>query len=155
MEFSAKTFEELSSLELYEILKARSQIFVVEQNCAYQDIDYLDSRSLHIFSMEDQKVTAYLRAYWKNRDVVQIGRVLTMKHGTGLGGKLLKAGISIVKEKMPCRKIYIEAQCYAEAFYQREGFQVISEPFLEDGIPQEKLELELVHEIPDEEQQGD
>ena len=85
MEFAAKTFEELSSLELYEILKARSAIFIVEQNCVYQDLDDLDYRSLHIFSMEDQKVTSYLRAYWKNRDVVQIGRVLTMKHGTGLG----------------------------------------------------------------------
>jgi ElaA protein len=153
MEFAAKTFEELSSLELYEILKARSAIFIVEQNCVYQDLDDLDYRSLHIFSMEDQKVTSYLRAYWKNRDVVQIGRVLTMKHGTGLGGELLKAGISIVKEKMPCRKIYIEAQCYAEGFYKREGFQVISDPFLEDGIPHEKMELEIVPEIPEEQQQ--
>ena len=83
-------FKELNTTELYELLKARSEIFVVEQNCVYQDLDDRDYESLHVFYEEDGKVIAYLRAFRKEEETVQIGRVLTVKHGTGLGGKLLK-----------------------------------------------------------------
>ena len=73
----SKYFDELTTKELYEILKARAEIFVVEQNCVYQDLDDLDYRSLHIFCEEDGEVTAYLRAFFKAPDTVQMGRVLT------------------------------------------------------------------------------
>ena len=138
-----KYFNELTTKELYEILKARSEIFVVEQNCVYQDIDDKDYESLHFFYEEDGKVAAYLRAFYRDDSVVQIGRVLTLQHGTGLGGKLLKEGIAQIKEKMKPSRLYIEAQCYAIGYYEKEGFRVCSEEFLEDGIPHVQMTLDL------------
>ena len=72
-----------------------------------------------------------------------MGRVITLEHGKGLGGKLLKEGIRQVKEKMSPKAIYIEAQCYATGFYEREGFVICSEEFLEDGIPHVQMICKL------------
>ena len=138
MNLIVKTFEELSTKELYEILKSRAEIFVVEQNCVYQDIDDIDLRSLHVFYQDETgRVVAYLRLFQKTNstDTVQMGRVLTLEHGVGLGGKILHEGISVAVAKMSANKIFIEAQTYAIKFYEREGFKVCSEEFLEDGIP--------------------
>lgn len=145
MNLKAKFFEELTTIELYEILQSRALIFVVEQQCVYLDLDGIDYRSLHVFYEENGKVIAYLRAYDKGDelDVVQMGRVLTLDHGKGLGAKILKEGIEIIREKMRPRSIYIEAQCYAIGFYEREGFQVCSESFLEDGIPHVQMRLDI------------
>lgn len=143
MKPEAKNFNELSSTEVYEIIKARVQIFVVEQNCPYQDVDDVDYESLHIFYKSGEKITAYLRAFRKDSETVQLGRVLTTEHGKGLGGELLKNAIEIVEEKMNPEKLYIEAQTYAIGFYEREGFVVCSDEFLEDGIPHVKMELIL------------
>lgn len=143
MRLEAKFFDELSPTEVYEILKVRAQIFVVEQNCAYQDIDDVDYESLHIFYKSGEKITAYLRAFRKDEKTIQLGRVLTVEHGKGLGGELLKNAIEIVEEKLKPEKIYIEAQTYATGFYERERFAVCSDEFLEDGIPHVKMELIL------------
>lgn len=143
MNFISKYFEELTTTELYEILKVRAAIFVVEQECVYQDLDDKDYRSLHIFYEDEGNVIAYLRSYVREDGVVQMGRVLTMEHGKGLGGKLLKKGIQQIKEKQRPKRIYIEAQCYATGYYEREGFKVCSEKFLEDGIPHVQMELIL------------
>lgn len=140
MRLEAKFFDELSPTEVYEILKVRAQIFVVEQNCAYQDIDDVDYESLHIFYKSGEKITAYLRAFRKEGETIQLGRVLTVEHGKGLGGKLLKNAIEIVEETLKPEKIYIEAQTYATGFYEREGFNVCSDEFLEDGVPHVKME---------------
>lgn len=141
MELKVKTFSELTTGELYEILKARAEIFVVEQNCVYQDLDDRDQSSLHIFFEEKGRVKAYLRAFALDDQTVQIGRVLTLRHGTGLGGRLLKEGIRQVWERYAADRIYIEAQCYATGFYEREGFRICTEEFLEDGIPHVGMEL--------------
>lgn len=143
MKLVTKFFNELTTTELYELLKSRSEIFVVEQNCIYQDLDDKDYHSLHIFYEDEGKTVAYLRAFEKDptANIVQIGRVLTLTHGTGLGGKLLKEGISQIKDKMNPSSIYIEAQCYAIGFYEREGFVVSSDEFLEDGIPHVEMIL--------------
>ena len=145
MNLVTKYFNELTTTELYEILKARAEIFVVEQNCIYQDMDDKDYHSLHIFYESKGKVIAYLRAFEKQSSTktIQIGRVLTLTHGTGLGGKILKEGIAQIKEKMNPSSIYIEAQCYAIGFYEREGFVVSSKEFLEDGIPHVEMLLKL------------
>lgn len=140
MNWQAKFFDELTTAELYEILKARAEIFVVEQKCIYQDLDDLDLKSLHVFCEENGHVEAYLRAFEAEKDVVKMGRVLTLHHGNGLGGMLLKEGIRQIEEKMHPEKIYLDAQSYAVGFYAREGFQVCSEEFLEDGIPHKKME---------------
>ena len=141
MKLVSKFFEELTTTELYELLKVRSEVFVVEQNCIYQDLDDKDYRSLHVFYEEDREVLAYLRAFTKKEGVVQIGRVLSTTHGIGLGGKILKEGLLQIQEKFHPKKIYLEAQCYAIGYYEREGFKVCSEEFLEDGIPHVAMEL--------------
>lgn len=143
MKTKAKLFNELTTKELYEILKARAEIFVVEQNCTYQDMDDTDYESLHVFYEEDGRVVAYLRAYYKNDKVVQIGRVLTLQHGKGLGGMLLKEGIEHIKEKMKPRQLFIESQCHAIGYYEREGFRVCSDEFLDVGIPHVEMILDL------------
>lgn len=137
----SKYFDELTTRELYEILRARAEIFVVEQNCVYQDLDGIDYESLHVFAEEGGKVTAYLRAFYKDEDTVQMGRVLTLRHGEGLGGKLLREGIAQIRARMHPAKICIDAQCYATGFYEREGFRICSEEFLEDGIPHVRMVL--------------
>lgn len=146
MNLVSKFFDELSTKELYELLKARAEIFVVEQTCVYQDLDDLDYHGLHVFYEENGKVLAYLRAFPKDEDhgIVQMGRFLTLKHGTGLGGKLLDEGLEQIKVKMNPKQIYIHAQCYAAGFYERAGFQICSEEFLEDDIPHVEMILNLV-----------
>ena len=143
MMFISKRFNELSTAELYEILRARVDVFVVEQNCPYPELDGVDYDSLHIYHEDNGKVMAYMRAYIIEPGVVRMGRVLTIARGTGLGGKLLKEGIREIREKFSPKCIYIEAQCYAIGFYQREGFVVCSDEFLEDGIPHVKMELKF------------
>lgn len=137
MELVVKTFEQLTTKELYEILQVRAEIFVVEQNCIYQDLDRTDYRSWHFFFEQDGCVEAYLRAFWKDGEerTLQIGRVLTRCHGQGLGGRLLKEALEVMMEKLCPQRMYLEAQCYAVGFYEKEGFRVCSEEFLEDGIP--------------------
>lgn len=146
MNLVTKFFDELTTKELYELLKARAEIFVVEQTCVYQDLDDLDYHGLHVFYEENGKVCAYLRAFPKNEDdgIVQMGRFLTIFHGAGLGGKLLEEGLTQIKEKLKPKQIYIHAQCYAAGFYERVGFQICSEEFLEDDIPHVEMILNLV-----------
>lgn len=145
MKYIMKRFEELTTVELYEILKLRSEIFVVEQNCVYQDLDDIDYQSLHIFCEENHNVLAYLRIYPKRgeTDVVQIGRVVTLTHRTGSGSALMEKGIQTIKNTMNYKKIYIAAQKQAIGFYEKFGFIVTSDEFLEDGIPHVAMELAL------------
>lgn len=142
MRLVSKTFEELTTWELYEILRARVAVFVVEQECPYQELDGSDYDSLHVFYEEDDgTVISYLRAFPREADVVQMGRVLTIRRGTGLGGEILKEGIGLIREHFHPQRIFIEAQVYAKGFYEREGFEVCSDEFLEDGIPHVGMEL--------------
>lgn len=143
MQFKLKTFEQLSTSELYEILKARVNVFVVEQNCPYPELDDIDYESLHVLGEKDNKIVAYLRAHRKDEGIVRMGRVLTTERGKGYGAELLKKGIKEIKNHFDPQKIYIEAQTYAIGFYEREGFVVCSEEFLEDDIPHVKMELVL------------
>ena len=142
MNLHIKTFEQLSSTELYEILKARSAVFVVEQTCPYQDIDGGDYESLHVY-LEEGKILAYLRCYEQDEHTARIGRVLTKERGKGLGRPLMEAGIQAVREHYKANSVYIEAQCYAIGFYNKFGFEVCGEEFLEDGIPHVPMTLDL------------
>lgn len=145
MDLICKTFEELTTKELYEILKARAEIFIMEQSILYQDMDDVDYNCLHFFFMAEDKVTAYLRAFFKDRDKseVQIGRVLTLKHGSGIGKELMTKSLPVIKDKMSCKKICMDAQKHAVGFYEKLGFRVISDDFLEEGIIHVKMELEF------------
>lgn len=145
MECRSKFFNELSTEELFQILRARMAVFVVEQNCVYQDADEKDRESLHVSFWEDGQILAYLRIFRKDEQTatVRIGRVLTLRRGEGLGMRLLLEGIRQAKEKLNAERIYLEAQCYAIGFYEKAGFTVCSEPFIEDGIPHIQMIREL------------
>ncbi len=145
MDLISKKFNELSTTEIYEILKSRLEIFVMEQNIHYQDMDNIDYNSLHCFFMEDNRVIAYLRAFYQddNKDIVRIGRVLTLKHGNGLGKALMEQSLKSIKEKMKCKKIRMDAQKHAVGFYEKFGFKVVSSDFLEEGIVHVVMELEM------------
>ena len=141
--FIAKTFDELTAKEIYEILKARAAVFVVEQKIVYQDMDDKDYDSLHVFWQEDGKVTAYLRAFGTEAGVVRMGRVLTLQHGQGLGGKLLNYALEEIRKRFSPKMIVIDSQCHAIGFYEKAGFEVRSEEFLEEGILHVKMERRL------------
>ncbi|MCQ2770859.1 MAG: GNAT family N-acetyltransferase [Clostridia bacterium] len=146
MKLSIKYFNEFNINELYDILRARSEVFVVEQKCIYQDLDDLDNISYHVVLRDDDDtLVAYIRLYKMSelKNTVKIGRVLTTKRGKGYGGQTLTQAIEFVKTMPDINDIYIEAQTHAVGFYMKKGFEVISEEFLEDGIPHKKMCLHL------------
>ena len=149
METIIKKYKELTIDELYEILKLRSIVFVVEQNCVYQDIDDIDKRAYHIFMKEKDKpeIRVYLRVFEKDKDTAQIGRVVTDENyrRKGYASKLMLKGIEISKNEMKKSKIYLEGQVYAAKLYENLGFKIISDEFLEDGIPHYKM-LKVLNE---------
>lgn len=141
MEFKAKFFDELTTRELYGIVQARTEIFLLEQKIICQDFDGVDYGALHCFLEQDGKVMAYLRAYRVEGGDVKIGRVLSITHGIGLGTRLMREAVGAIREKMGDGGIVLNAQAHAEGFYRRLGFQTASPAFLEEGIPHVKMVL--------------
>ena len=139
MNIVVKKFDELTVNELYKILQLRVDVFVVEQNCPYHEIDDLDQMSYHAYIEEGGKIEAYIRVLPENTKFreVSVGRVISSqeKRGCGLGMVILKEGIKIAEEKFGADTIRIEAQTYARRFYEKAGFVKDSDEFLEDGIP--------------------
>ncbi|MBQ8606352.1 MAG: GNAT family N-acetyltransferase [Clostridia bacterium] len=135
MEFISKTFEGLSTRELYEIIKSRSQVFLLEQNIVCQDLDDVDYESRHLFLLQDDRVIAYLRAYYSDENTVQIGRVLTLAHKKGHGRTLMEKALSDIEKNMPCTRLELHAQTHAIGFYEKFGFKTVSDIFMEEGVP--------------------
>lgn len=148
MSFFAKEFDELTNKEVYEILKSRGEVFLMEQEILYLDEDNVDFKSLHIFSMEDGRVTSYMRVYYDERGVLKIGRVLTLKHGEGLGKKLMKFALKEIPKRMPSDKICMDAQKHAIGFYEQFGFVVTSDEYMEEGIVHVDMCLDLTGNVP-------
>lgn len=138
-----KKFEELSAAELYRLLKLRVDVFVVEQNCPYAELDDCDQEALHIWMEDEEGIQAYLRVLDRGvrSEWVSIGRVVAVKRRAGLGTKVLEIGIRKAKEVFGADLLYVEAQCYARSLYEKLGFQACSEAFLEDGIPHIRMIL--------------
>lgn len=139
MEISVKTFEELSLHELYELLQLRSEVFVVEQDCVYQDIDGKDEKALHVLGFENGKIVAYTRIfppgiYFKE---AAIGRVVVRNSSrkNKLGHEIMHASIKAIEETFHTNSIKLSAQTYLTKFYEGHGFEQIGEGYLEDGIP--------------------
>ncbi|MFT5705993.1 MAG: ElaA protein [Oceanospirillaceae bacterium] len=138
-----KSFQELSTLELYAILKARQDVFVIEQVCIYPDFDGLDQKCLHLFATHgdtsDITISAYLRILPPGLQYssASMGRVLTTQssRGTGVGKVLVQKAIDTIQNEYPQQPIKISAQQYLQVFYSRFGFKAISEIYEEDGIP--------------------
>ena len=144
MILKVKAFRELTAEELYEILKLRVDVFVVEQNCPYPELDGLDREALHLWLEDERGVHAYLRVMDKGAEspYVSIGRVVARERRSGLGTEILKAGIRAARETLGAETIYLEAQTYAAGLYEKQGFRRISEEFLLDGIPHVKMLLD-------------
>lgn len=143
MEFLHKKFEELSPKEIYEILKSRSEVFMLEQGIRCLDMDDKDYISHHFFLWENDRAIAYLRAFYPDPDRILIGRVLTLCHGKGHGRVLMESALEEILEKMPAKEIVISSQSHAVTFYEKFGFSVISEPYDEEGIPHVKMQRKV------------
>ena len=137
MEKFVKRFDELTLRELYEIMRLRVDVFVREQNCAYSDLDGKAYAALHVFFSDNGEICAYLRVLPAGvmfPDCAGMGRVIAKRRGVGLGARILRAGIAAAREGFCAGEIRLEAQTYAVGFYEKAGFEIAGEPFLEDGI---------------------
>lgn len=148
MKFVLKSFNELTLTELYDMLKLRCAVFVIEQNCNYQDMDDKDQMSYHLIGFDnDNKLSACARILPKGISYpeVSIGRVMVDKkiRGTGAGKELMKLAIEYAVKLYKAEEIVISAQCYLDKFYSDLGFVAEGESYLDDDIPHIKMRLKL------------
>ncbi|WBL22368.1 GNAT family N-acetyltransferase [Zunongwangia sp. HRR-M8] len=139
MEILVKQFNELSLKDLYDILQLRSEVFVVEQDCVYQDIDGKDADALHIIGKKNNEIVAYTRCFDKGFyfEEAAIGRVVVKMNQRkyGYGHDIMKASLKAIKEHFNTEAIRLSAQQYLIKFYENHGFTIQGEGYLEDGIP--------------------
>ena len=140
-----KTFDYLSNTEIYQILRLRSEVFVVEQECIYQDIDNKDKKAVHIFLKEKNEIIAYSRVFNKKEyfENPSIGRVVVAnkRRMYGVGKKIMKISIDHIKKNIKAKSIEISAQKYLKKFYSNLGFVQEGEEYLEDNIPHLRMFL--------------
>ena len=141
LQLHQKTFKELTTEELYELLRVRSEVFVVEQNCVYQDMDGDDHQSIHLWLTVNDKVVALARVCPAGTHMkeISIGRVITTERGKGYGKQIMLHAIDAAVKHFGATIIDIEAQEYAKGFYESVGFRQSSETFILDGIPHIKM----------------
>ena len=139
LQFKIKRFYELSTTELYSMLQLRAEVFIVEQNCVYQDIDGKDSKALHVLGESDGRIVAYARLfkpgdYFEN---ASIGRVVVANdcRDRKWGHDLMREAIAAIQSHFGQNQITISAQQYLKNFYESHGFVQTSEMYLEDDIP--------------------
>lgn len=141
MELKVKRFNELSLDELYKILKLRVDVFVVEQQCPYGEIDDCDQEAIHVWFEDEEKIIAYLRVMDRGveSDDVSIGRVIASERRKGYGTMILQEGIKAAQTYFDADSIYLEAQVYAKGLYEKCGFVTVSDEFVLDGIPHVRM----------------
>ena len=139
-----KSFSELNTTELYSILQLRSEVFVVEQDCVYQDIDFKDQKALHVLGYKNDVLIAYTRIFKPEDyfDNSSIGRVLVKEteRKFNYGHQIMKASLKAIKEYYKVDKITISAQKYLKNFYESHGFYQVNDEYLEDGIPHIRMD---------------
>ena len=139
MEIIIKTFQQLTTIELHDLLQLRSEVFVVEQDCVYQDIDGKDLKALHILGYKEGKIVAYTRCFAPGIyfEEAAIGRVVVegSQRKYGYGHDIMKASIEAITKHFKIEKIKLSAQKYLIKFYETHGFRQVGEEYLEDGIP--------------------
>lgn len=134
MQTHIQKFTQLSTRELYKIYKLRVDVFVVEQQCPYHEVDDIDLESYHIYLQDDNsKILSYCRLYQQN-NTYHIGRVISPTRRKGYGAQIMKTALEFAGQTLHADSIIIEAQTYAKNFYEKLGFTQTSEPFDEDGI---------------------
>ncbi|QIL51067.1 GNAT family N-acetyltransferase [Weissella coleopterorum] len=140
-----KQTSSLTALELLEIMQARVAVFVVEQDCPYQEIDAKDEAAWHVILKEEDKMVAYARIVGHDDGVsISFGRVLVVKpyRQMHLGRTIVMAALTEIEERFPEKTVKIAAQEYLRKFYETFGFKAQSEVYLEDGIPHLDMILE-------------
>lgn len=139
LQIITKTYNELTKDELYNVLQLRSEIFVVEQDCVYQDIDFKDQKALHVLGFKNEKLVAYTRIFKPGDyfDKASIGRVIVAKNEriNKYGFKIMEASINAISTFFNETEIKISAQKYLTKFYESLCFNVVGDEYLEDGIP--------------------
>ena len=140
-----KNFQDLSNTEIYQILRLRSEVFVVEQECIYQDIDNKDKKAVHIFLKEKNEIIAYSRVF-KEKEYFEnpsIGRVVVAnkRRMYGVGKKIMNISINYIKQNIKAKSIEISAQKYLKKFYSNLGFVQQGDEYLEDNIPHLRMFL--------------
>ncbi len=143
MELHVKSFGELTTEELYDIVCLRERVFVVEQQCVYLDADGHDRGALHLWLSDENGIAAYCRVLDRGAtfEDVSLGRVIAVRRRQGLGTRIVRAGIEAARERFRAERIVIEAQTYARGLYEKLGFVQTSDEFLEDGIPHIRMTL--------------
>ena len=147
--WSCLRFNELSTEDLYRVLQLRAEVFVVEQDCAYQDVDGYDHEALHVMGHLSGTDEAQLVSYSRllppgtKYEGASIGRVITKKsiRGSGVGKALMLSSLAFCRQHWPGLIITISAQAYLQKFYIGLGFENVSEPYDEDGIPHIRMQL--------------
>jgi ElaA protein len=136
---------DLNAAQLYALFAARIAVFVVEQNCPYQELDGLDAEAEHLIAWSGTAVAGYLRVLGPGTRFAEpsIGRIITAKEfrGSGLGREIVAKGIERTRMRYPGSALRISAQLYLEKFYQSFGFETVSEQYLEDNIPHVEMLL--------------
>lgn len=140
MKYFVKTLSELSTKEFLEIVKLRIAVFVVEQNCPYQEVDDEDEAAIHTWLQEGNEIVGYTRIINRG-ETIAMGRVIVnpLYRRKKLGQKLINKTLEVITEKYPNKDIIIGAQAHLIDFYQTAGFEVISDIYLEDDIPHIKM----------------
>jgi ElaA protein len=139
LDIRTKSFSELNTKELYMILQLRSEVFVVEQQCIYQDIDNKDEKALHVLGFKDNRIVAYTRIFKPGAyfDQPSIGRVAVSENerSNGFGYQIMKASIQEIEKRFKRTEIKISAQTYLKDFYNNLNFYQVGNGYMEDGIP--------------------
>lgn len=139
LDIRTKSFSELNTKELYMILQLRSEVFVVEQQCIYQDIDNKDEKALHVLGFKDNRIVAYTRIFKPGAyfDQPSIGRVAVSENerSNGFGYQIMKASIQQIEKRFKRTEIKISAQTYLKDFYNNLNFYQVGNGYMEDGIP--------------------
>ena len=148
MKIVVKRFKELSVEEMYQILRIRSEVFVIEQRCIYEDIDGKDEKAMHVMGKNNNEIIAYTRILegGEEYDFPSISRVVVKKKNRGeeRGKEIMKETIKYIVEELKEKTIVLAAQKYLEKFYRELGFIAEGEEYLEDEIPHQKMSLKLV-----------
>ncbi|RUO18729.1 GNAT family N-acetyltransferase [Aliidiomarina iranensis] len=142
LHFATHPFSELSALQVHDIFKLRQDIFIVEQDCPYPDIDGTDTNWLHLCGFDDEGLVAYARLHCPGDETSEIGRVVVAQRGRGksYGRELMQRAVVEILARAPAQPIELNAQTYLLEFYGSLGFTVIGEEYLEDGIPHRLME---------------
>ena len=140
MKFYIKKYNDLTLDNLYDFLSLRQSVFVVEQNCPYEDVDQKDKICFHLLGYKNKELIAYSRIFPPDsfyKESVSIGRIVVLKsyRKKGIGLSLINESLNFVESNFGKINIRIEAQSYLKEFYSKFGFKIISDEYLEDGIP--------------------